>query len=376
MRRSATAALALAAVALTGTGADAQRTAVPDGCDGAVIVLPSGNLKMGVRLQGSLNLDETCPEFPTVLSESGTGTTGLRYVDGDGNEFDATSAGRADESWGIGYELADGTRESAWANAESGDSGLSEETLTVTPGCLDDDTVPCSDALATAKAGSCVKVSHFYKPSQNTDASAFEVEVNIVNECDQDIVALWYERGMDWDIDPTPFTERVSLVPGNAEDLECLNMNGMCSGNPFADCAGDCAPGSSIVNDMGDLGATFRFKFVSVSEDEPLEMLASKTITSYYGATSTLSEANAAMQELEVEAYSYGQPGNPALDMTFFFGFSGITGTPPPPPPLPPTGTTDVQCDCALTRATTDGRRVGITFAEQADNGACERVRA
>jgi hypothetical protein len=136
---------------------------------------------------------------------------------------------------------------------------------------------------------------------------------------------------MDWDVEPTPFDEFVTMRKGNATELVSTTNNGFDTANPLSPPAPidtGVAPLSGSWTDQGpsDHGAMFQFNFGSLAPG------ATKSFTTYYGAAPTEAAALTALTTVAAEAYSLGQPstlngatlGTPN---TFMFAFKGVGGT-------------------------------------------------
>lgn len=119
---------------------------------------------------------------------------------------------------------------------------------------------------------------------------------------------------MDWDIEPTEFSEFVTINRGATPpaDLFYSDDNGFSDNYPFTfEAEGDQpALDPATVNadyvDKGpsDHGARFTFDFGSLAPG------AKEEFTLYYGAAANEAEANAAVSAAALEMFSYGQPSS------------------------------------------------------------------
>jgi hypothetical protein len=188
-------------------------------------------------------------------------------------------------------------------------------------------------------------VTHEYVPSPNTP-NLYEIEITLENRSGGTLNDVRYERIMDWDVEPTPFSEFVTIQRGATPptDLIYSDDNGFSDNDPFTS-DGPLDPSTVNTNytDLGprDHGARFTFGFGDLEADEE------KTFLLFYGAAGTEPTADAAVSAAALELYSYGQPeggettGEPN---TFIFGFRGVGGAAIIPPTLsltPETATND-----------------------------------
>lgn len=165
----------------------------------------------------------------------------------------------------------------------------------------------------------------------------YEVKVTLTNVSAETLGDVRYSRLMDWDIEPTPFAELVTVRRGTTPALLFSNDNGFADNDPLRDFAATpIQPGAQNVDftDSGpaDHGAPFDFGFGALEPDQ------STTFSIFYGAAGTTADADAAISASGAELYSYGKPNdlglpNNALN-TFIFGFRGLGGKPIIPPKL------------------------------------------
>ncbi|MGH7855744.1 MAG: hypothetical protein ACREQY_00305 [Candidatus Binatia bacterium] len=281
-------------------------TATAEATGGAVI--DNGTVQLGVHDQGHLNVFEGTPS-------SGTGTpyVGLRYLP---TGAEATAPGCLCEGWGA----ADGiSGVSGYANeAVDGIQNMMPVTFSSTG----------SSAESVVEIGGTLRVSHDYRPSATPNL--YEVTVTIEN-IGASTIEPRYRRVMDWDVEPTAFSEFVTANIGDATALLYNNNDGFTTANPLgSQSSGGVSPlVTGNFEDLGpnDHGALFDFGF---DELEPGE---STSFRIFYGATGTEEAALSALAIVQAEAFSLGQPdtengpttGEPN---TFIFAFAGIGGTP------------------------------------------------
>ena len=264
-------------------------------------VISNGTVQLGVNCVGDLNVDG--PQ-----SSGGTPVVGLRYVP---TNSDSTSPGCACEGWGVADET---TQVTGYANESSGRSG----NLTVVSFTSDADS-----ATSVVDVGSTFRITHDYQPSTKTP-NLYTVSVTIKNTSAA-ATHTRYRRVMDWDVEPTPFAEVVTLQRGNAAELVFTSNDGFATADPLAGPSDLGLTGSFTDQGPDDHGALFDFDFGSLAPGE------SKTFSTYYGAAATENGAVAALGAVGAESYSFGQPSTPdgptlGTPNTFMFAFSSVGG--------------------------------------------------
>jgi hypothetical protein len=277
--------------------------AIDPPCRGRVI--SNGTVSLGVNCLGQLNLR----------------MVGLTY-DPTGN--DSTVAGCPCEGWGVADALGEGV--SGFANNSSGISdNLQLIDFDVTNG---DDGLPLT-ATSVVRVADNFVITHDYRPSPLTP-NAYEVNVSVENITDsaQD---LRYRRVMDWDVEPTAFSEFVTMQSGDAEELVFTSNDGFATADPLAGPSDLGLTGDWIDEGPDDHGALFDFSFGTLAPGEV------KTFHTFYGAAGTEAGAMDALSAISAEAYSLGQPNTPdgptlGTPNTFLFAFSGVGGSAVTPP--------------------------------------------
>jgi hypothetical protein len=296
-------------------------------------VLSNGTIELGVNDAGQLNF----------------GDRGVTFIP-TGN--DGTRAGCLCEGWGAGNEDSDpAKRFSGLANeAQGGTPGVAQESFEST----------ASTAISTTNVGEGrLQVTHEFEPFIGSE-NLFEVKVTLTNLSVETLGDVRYTRLMDWDIEPTPFAEFVTIRRGTTPALRFSNDNGFESNDPLrAWEPTPSQPGTQNVDftDSGpaDHGALFDFGFGALEPDQSI------TFSIFYGAAATTAEANAAISASGAELYSYGKPNNGGTPdnatNTFIFGFRGLGGKPLIPPKLtltPKLAARDMGTEHTVTLAVTD----------------------
>lgn len=297
--------------ALVGVAALTMATAAS-----AAAIITNGTITLGVDDEGQLNVPGGMPSPVT-----GTSTVGLRFNE-TGNE--ATSHGCLCEGWGVGIG---GTGIGGSANNDSGVSGLSVISF------VSDATTATS--VVSAGMGA-LEVTHAYAPAAETP-NLYRVTVSITNTSGSDIANLLYRRTFDWDVEPTTFSEFVT-IGGSAAATAVIGAvdNGFCSSSVFSACT-PLIGGSGDFTDIGpgDIGANFDFDFGALADGETF------TFDIFYGAALTERGALAALAAVGAEVFSLGQCASDPRGVgeagcnTFVFGFRGVGGDPVPPIPVP-----------------------------------------
>jgi hypothetical protein len=272
-------------------------------------VLSNGTVELGVNDAGQLNFNDR----------------GVYFV-ATGN--DGTRAGCPCEGWGAGNEDADPSKRfSGFANQSQGISGVEQESFEST----------ATTAISTTNVGGGrLQVTHEFEPFIGSE-NLFEVKVTLTNVSAETLGDVRYTRLMDWDIEPTPFEEFVTVRRGTTPALLFSNDNGFESNDPLRGWEPTPMQGGTQNVDFtdsgpADHGALFDFGFGALEPDQSI------TFSIFYGAAATTAEADAAISASGAELYSYGKPnagGAPDnTTNTFIFGFRGLGGKPLIPPKL------------------------------------------
>lgn len=275
--------------------------------------IDNGTVQLGIHDQGHLNVGGGPPS-------SGTGTTvvGLRYIP---TGAEATAPGCLCEGWGA-------------ADAISGETGYANEAVdgVVNIGIVSS-VFTASTAVTVGDIGGVLEVTHDYHPSPVTPF-LYEVTVTIENTSAATVDPR-YRRVMDWDIEPTAFSEFVTIDTGTAANIIFASDDGFATANPLGAQSTLLfgGPPPVVVYDSGpsDHGALWDFDFDDLAPGE------SVTFNTYYGAAGTEAGALGALAAVSAEAFSLGQcysglnsscseiSGTPN---TFIFAFSGVGGAP------------------------------------------------
>src|SRR5205085_11818672 len=113
-----------------------------------------------------------------------------------------TAPGCACEGWGVADA---GSGVSGWANQSAGTSNVTPLSFTST----------ASTAVSVVRIGSTFEVTQDYHPAPATP-NAYEVKVSIKNVSAAALTDVRYRRVMDWDVEPTAFSEFVTINGGTS----------------------------------------------------------------------------------------------------------------------------------------------------------------
>lgn len=338
----------------------------------AAAIISNGTVKLGVNDHGHLNV-ETGGATPFPVDPSfGGGPVGVMDTGPDGhnltnhthfvglrrvsNNAEATARGCLCEGWGAG--VASGAF-SGWANED--------EVPKINNLALVSFGFTASTATSVVKVldgggAEKLQVTHDYKPS--VSPNLYQVDVTIQNLTAATLgtgaTDIRYRRVMDWDPEPTSFSDFSTIFRGAPVAANLLFTNDQSifdSADPLSGTVGEICAGTMNVNftDNGpcgggpvDNGAHFDFGFgqlaaMGSSGD-------SRTFKIFYGVAPSELTALAALSLVGAEVYSLGQcnpgPGGVTIDalcdlttgapQTFIFGFAGVGGTiVPPAVPIP-----------------------------------------
>ncbi|MCA1570423.1 MAG: DUF11 domain-containing protein, partial [Chloroflexi bacterium] len=273
---------------------------------GPAVCIDNGAVLLAVNPEGHLNAPDGSG------SPAGPGNVGLMFIP-TGN--DSTSPGCLCEGWGAADA---GTAISGYANisTDGGVNNMELESFEST----------ASTAVSTVNIEDTLRVTHDYHPSGPTP-NLYEATVTIQNMTDAALSDIRYRRVMDWDIEPTAFSEFVTVDGGSATNLLFTSNDGFGTANPLGPRSDRGFTGDFVDQGPDDHGALFDFGFAALDAGEAL------TFNIYYGASATETGALEAINAVGAEVYSLGQPSTedgPSLGTpnTFVFAFAGVGGDP------------------------------------------------
>ncbi len=276
-------------------------------------VISNGTVALGVNAAGDLNY--TCaPEEPNCPANAEG--VGVRFVS-TGN--DATYPGCLCEGWGAADE---GSGLTGSANEDFG----APVNITV-----DDFTTTLSTAVSTVTISDAGLPNYSMQVVQNYHPYAgssylYEDTVTITNTGTQPFSNLRYRRVMDWDVEPTAFSEWVTIHKiGQSPYLDFDSDDGFADSDPLAgpsylDSEAVCGPaytGTCTFTDLGyagvypttdmpdDHGSLFDFAFGN------LPVGTSRSFKILYGAAPSEAAANAVVNQTGADVYSLGEDDCP-----------------------------------------------------------------
>lgn len=263
-------------------------------------LLSNGTVEVGLNPHGHLIAEGSTP------SSSGTLEVGLRYLP---TQDEGLSHGCFCEGWGVADVT---TNTSGWANEDWGGTGGLE--------LIEFDKI-FDTAVSRVRVSDKLEVTHEVRPATGTQF-LYEFEVTIQNISSQP-ADIRYRRTIDWDIDPDPFTEYVTLDAFGGQPVPALafsSNDGFANPDPLAGPTDDGEVGFFVDAGPYDHGALFDFDFGSLAPG------ASRTFYLYYGAAPSRGDALSALGIVDAHLYSFGQTYNPDMTVdnsatTFIFAF-------------------------------------------------------
>lgn len=161
--------------------------------------IDNGVVRLGVNPRGSMGIN---PAINAPITSAGPGAVNyltLRYMPTNG---EADSGGVLEERWGV----ADSLSTNFGGSLGGANTNLVLGTFTST----------ANSAVAMVTAGGILEVTHDYYPSSNPNA--YEILLTIKN-VSAGAVNVIYRRAFQWDIEPTAFSEFITLQ-GSAQPGE------------------------------------------------------------------------------------------------------------------------------------------------------------
>jgi len=273
-------------------------------------IINNGVVQLGVVQQGALNLGGG------TTSCSGTSIVGLRYMP---TGCESTAPGCLCEGWGVSYDGSTSGSCNMASGCPSGSLGICTFSSTL------------STAVSTCPVGD-LEVTHEYTPSVYT-TNLYQVLVTIENKALIPHTDIEYRRVMDWDIEPTAFSEFSTIdgVTPMPAAVAYFSDDGFSSADPLVapgGMLGACGPTTTYFTDCGpnDHGAVFDFDFGTLPAG------GIRQFFTYYGAAGNEADALTALSAVGAEIWSLGQcnssvtgcsPATGTIN-TFIFGFGGL----------------------------------------------------
>jgi hypothetical protein len=244
--------------------------------------------------------------------------------------YDATSPGCLCEGWGAGGY--DRYNRQFHGRADVSVGGIYN--LTVKNFISDSTSIESVTWINDVSGNPALEVKHVYSPSRNATDYLFEAKVTITNISGTTVKDVRYNRSMDWDIPPTEFNERVTIVGVEASARSSTKpkviyagRNGFMLPNPFNSYYNYWSPYNRDLNRYGpaDHGFTSTFQFGDLKCGESANFII------YYGAAQTPEKMRSAFADEGVPLYSLGENNGSyyvsGTTTTYGFGFKGVSGT-------------------------------------------------
>jgi hypothetical protein len=302
-------------------------------------IIGTNKLVLGVGEFGNLNIPYK-GGIPGLLLPAtdplGINSIGLRVGDGS---ISGLEQGCLCEAWGVGV-ASKAKGPFTFLDSCGVDASFADNVIATRGGFSGEDGGKRAKSSVICGIQKKIQVTHNFVPSSSK--MLFQVKVTIKNLTKKPFPQVLYRRAMDWDVDPTPFSEFVTIKGTGTKNYDSSNDNGFCLGNPSIDCT-EISPGTTDVDfvDSGpvDHGAQFRLKFGKLNAGE------SVSFTTYYGVAPDEKSAKAAIKTVGAKLYSFGQSSVNGKPATFIWAYKGdksikpgkgfLPGLDAPPPPAP-----------------------------------------
>ena len=306
----------------------------------APAIIDNGLIQLGINQEGHLNVSEG-----SEPSDAATEATGLRYMP---TNFDSTAPGCLCEGWGVadadtnlaGYaniSSDQGTRGMRFVNFEStpysavsvvdvdGKTGITQGGGGGGGGETPSSLLATSSSFTPSSILSeqLIRVTHDYHPTALTP-NLYEVTVTIENLSALPINDLRYRRVMDWDIEPTAFSEFVTIQGFGEENPNLLfsSDDGFASANPLGARSSINAIENFVDSGPNDHGALFDFGNFGV-----IAPGGKTAFNIYYGAAENQVEALEAISAVNARVYSIAKSSvdvETGTPNTFIFAFGNL----------------------------------------------------
>jgi hypothetical protein len=266
-------------------------------------VVSNGVVGLGINQLADLNV----PNEPS--SAEGDTTYGLRLL---APNLDYVSPGCPCEGWGI----ADlGTNVSGYADESSGTANLNLTSFTHT----------ATTAKSIVVVPGAFQVTHSFHTTGATK-SLFQVDITVKNISAGVMNDVVYRRLVDWDMEPTAFSEYVTINKGTSKKVRYTSDNGFSDADPLVPGGSIDFVGNATLNGPDDHGALFDIALGKLAKG------SSVTFHMFYGAAPQQAAAQTALKAVSAQAYSLGEPmvtvplalGGPG---TAILAFTAVGGT-------------------------------------------------
>ncbi|WP_405931849.1 hypothetical protein [Streptomyces sp. NBC_00827] len=273
------------------------------------------DVEIGVQPGGNLITPGGSPSAGTRTTE-----VGLRYKP---TNIEAVSAVACHcEGWGIQVTPPGGVGQwSGWSHGVHGLSANAEiVSFTTTP-------TTATSIVRLVGTDYPVYVQHDFRPSSRPEL--YDVEVTITSLAPEaDVPHITYRRVVDWDVEPTP-TEEYVTVKADHENVEFASDYGLAGPDP--------ASGRPVLHNSGsftdagpyDQGTVFDLN-VPLADIPGPETWVEGSFHLYYGAAPSQDKALEALAAVGAPVYSLAKPntpGNPGSGSpsTFVLGYKPVS---------------------------------------------------
>jgi hypothetical protein len=278
-------------------------------------IIGSKALVLGVGELGNLNIPYKGGIPNLMLPKTdplGINTIGLRVGDGS---LSGVEQGCLCEGWGVG--VAKKPKGPFKFLDSCGVDGISSDNVFAVS-FTGKDGGKAATSRTICGSQKKIRVTHKYTPSKSK--LLWKVKVTIRNLTKKPFPQVVYRRAMDWDIDPLPFNELVTVKGTKTSNYDSSNDNGFCPLNPAIGCE-ELTKGTQNVDfvDSGpvDHGAQFQLKFGKLKAGHSL------IFTTYYGVAPNEKSAKDAVNAVGAELYSFGQSKKGGKPATFIWAYNG-----------------------------------------------------
>jgi hypothetical protein len=263
---------------------------------------------IGFNDAGHLNIPyRTAKKLPqlTETDPTGVGSIGLR-------NWDATLTGVEQgclcEGWGVAARSSDGVfLDTCGADAFSLDQVEVVSTTNREPGAF--------TSVVDCGASKLLKVTHKFSRTFRSK-NMIRVDVTIENNSCDEIDDIVYRRVADWDVDPTPFSELVTISGTGGSLYEGSNNNGFCSPNPSVPC--DPLDETTVDVDFEDLGPVDHGMYVQLKLGS-LKSSSRVSFATWYGVAKSETAAAKAIKDVGANFWSLGQSAADGKPATFIY---------------------------------------------------------
>jgi hypothetical protein len=284
-------------------------------------IIGSKALVLGVGELGNLNIPYKGGIPNLMLPETdplGINTIGLRVGDGS---LSGVEQGCLCEGWGVGVAkkplYVKGPKVPVIFLDSCGVDGSTSDNV-FAAGFTGKNGGKAAKSRTICGSQKKIRVTHIYTPSKSK--LLWKVKVTIRNLTKKSFPHVIYRRAMDWDIDPLPFNELVTIQGTKTSNYESSNDNGFCPLNPAIGCE-ELTKGTQNVDfvDSGpvDHGAQFQLQFGRLQAGHSL------SFTTYYGVAPDEKAASRAIKDVGAKLYSFGQSKKGGKPATFIWAYNG-----------------------------------------------------